>query len=198
VRVALQKVEAELDRRRIAQDDETGQDASVTRPRAQERAGRTRPTPPEVARRAAEKDPAFAVNVAALEAVRPVERTIGEFTPEMRADSTLEWLRANKPDLVIFTEPAFGSVKMSPEAQDEYEFRELEALREQLDRQDRAAARDASEPDQQERGARARARQPASWSRWAHPGRLRGRASRARAASPRFGCRSASGCCHVT
>ncbi|MCX4677621.1 hypothetical protein OG413_20325 [Streptomyces sp. NBC_01433] len=52
-----------------------------------------------------------------------------------RRDSTLEWLRANKPDLVIFTEPAFGSIKMSPEAQDEYEFRELEALREQLDRQ---------------------------------------------------------------
>ncbi|MFD7334914.1 hypothetical protein ACFV98_02775 [Streptomyces violascens] len=52
-----------------------------------------------------------------------------------RRDSTLEWLRANKSDLVIFTEPAFGSVKMSPEAQDDYEFRELEALREQLDRQ---------------------------------------------------------------
>lgn len=52
-----------------------------------------------------------------------------------RRDSTLEWLRANKPDLVIFTEPAFGSIKMSPEAQEEYEFRELEALREQLDRQ---------------------------------------------------------------
>ncbi|NGO67069.1 hypothetical protein [Streptomyces boncukensis] len=52
-----------------------------------------------------------------------------------RRASTLEWLRANKPDLVIFTEPAFGSVKMSPEAQEEYEFRELEALREQLDRQ---------------------------------------------------------------
>ncbi|MFC9280837.1 hypothetical protein, partial [Streptomyces collinus] len=52
-----------------------------------------------------------------------------------RRGSTLEWLRANKPDLVIFTEEAFGSIKMSPEAQDEYEFRELEALREQLDRQ---------------------------------------------------------------
>ncbi|MEU8540895.1 hypothetical protein AB0C52_13060 [Streptomyces sp. NPDC048717] len=52
-----------------------------------------------------------------------------------RRDSTLEWLRANKPDLVIFTEPAFGSIKMSPEAQEAYEFRELEALREQLDRQ---------------------------------------------------------------
>ncbi|NUL21834.1 hypothetical protein [Streptomyces lunaelactis] len=52
-----------------------------------------------------------------------------------RRDSTLEWLRANKSDLVIFTEPAFGSIKMSPEAQDDYEFRELEALREQLDRQ---------------------------------------------------------------
>ncbi|MFD7505394.1 hypothetical protein [Streptomyces sp. NPDC059850] len=52
-----------------------------------------------------------------------------------RRGSTLEWLRANKPDLVIFTEEAFGSIKMSPEAQDEYEFRELEGLREQLDRQ---------------------------------------------------------------
>ncbi|MER5301319.1 hypothetical protein ABT039_17855 [Streptomyces lasiicapitis] len=52
-----------------------------------------------------------------------------------RRDSTLEWLRANKADLVIFTEPAFGSIKMSPEAQEDYEFRELEALREQLDRQ---------------------------------------------------------------
>ncbi|MFF4543628.1 SNF2-related protein [Streptomyces sp. NPDC001406] len=52
-----------------------------------------------------------------------------------RRSSTLEWLRANKPDLVIFTEEAFGSIKMSPEAQEEYEFRELEALREQLDRQ---------------------------------------------------------------
>ncbi|MEU5425566.1 hypothetical protein AB0H73_08145 [Streptomyces olivoreticuli] len=50
-------------------------------------------------------------------------------------NSTLEWLRANKPDLVIFTEPAFGSIKMSPEAQEVYQFRELEALREQLDRQ---------------------------------------------------------------
>ncbi|MET7573398.1 DEAD/DEAH box helicase family protein [Streptomyces sp. NPDC005492] len=52
-----------------------------------------------------------------------------------RRSSTLEWLRANKPDLVIFTEEAFGSIKMSPEAQEEYEFRELESLREQLDRQ---------------------------------------------------------------
>ncbi|MFI6686614.1 hypothetical protein [Streptomyces sp. NPDC050485] len=52
-----------------------------------------------------------------------------------RRDSTLEWLRANKSDLVIFTEPAFGSIKMSPEAQDDYEFRVLEDLREQLDRQ---------------------------------------------------------------
>ncbi|MFE3139645.1 hypothetical protein [Streptomyces scopuliridis] len=60
-----------------------------------------------------------------------------------RRDSTLEWLRANKPDLVIFTEPAFGSIKMSPEAQDDYEFRELEALREQLDRQ----YEDAENPD---------------------------------------------------
>ncbi|WP_435059851.1 hypothetical protein [Streptomyces sp. bgisy060] len=60
-----------------------------------------------------------------------------------RRDSTLEWLRANRPDLVIFTEPAFGSIKMSPEAQEEYEFRELEALREQLDRQ----YADAENPD---------------------------------------------------
>ncbi|MGI5337671.1 helicase-related protein [Streptomyces sp. CA-181903] len=60
-----------------------------------------------------------------------------------RRDSTLEWLRANRPDLVIFTEPAFGSIKMSPEAQEEYEFRELEALREQLDRQ----YEDASNPE---------------------------------------------------
>ncbi|WP_190128477.1 hypothetical protein [Streptomyces mashuensis] len=60
-----------------------------------------------------------------------------------RRDSTLEWLRANKPDLVIFTEPAFGSIKMSPEAQEEYEFRELQALREQLDRQ----YEDATNPD---------------------------------------------------
>ncbi|MFE0059918.1 hypothetical protein ACFWZ5_27890, partial [Streptomyces sp. NPDC059003] len=60
-----------------------------------------------------------------------------------RRDSTLEWLRANRPDLVIFTEPAFGSIKMSPEAQEEYEFRELEALREQLDRQ----YEDADNPD---------------------------------------------------
>ncbi|MGW2550109.1 hypothetical protein [Streptomyces sp. NPDC001635] len=52
-----------------------------------------------------------------------------------RRAGTLEWLRANKPDLVIFTEEAFGSIKMSPEAQEEYEFRELEALREQLERQ---------------------------------------------------------------
>ncbi|MFI1201624.1 hypothetical protein ACH4VR_19595 [Streptomyces sp. NPDC020883] len=60
-----------------------------------------------------------------------------------RRDSTLEWLRANKSNLVIFTEPAFGSIKMSPEAQEEYEFRELEALREQLDRQ----YEDAENPD---------------------------------------------------
>ncbi|GHG80284.1 hypothetical protein GCM10018779_61740 [Streptomyces griseocarneus] len=60
-----------------------------------------------------------------------------------RRDSTLEWLRANKPDLVIFTEPAFGSIKMSPEAQERYEFRALEALREQLDRQ----YEDATNPD---------------------------------------------------
>ncbi|MGW3626273.1 hypothetical protein [Streptomyces sp. NPDC000880] len=52
-----------------------------------------------------------------------------------RRASTLEWLRANKPDLVIFTEEAFGSIRMSPEAQEAYEFRELEALRAQLDRQ---------------------------------------------------------------
>ncbi|AKN68752.1 hypothetical protein QR97_02090 [Streptomyces sp. PBH53] len=60
-----------------------------------------------------------------------------------RRASTLEWLRANKPDLVIFTEPAFGSIKMSPEAQEEYEFLELEALKEQLDRQ----YEDASNPN---------------------------------------------------
>ncbi|MBZ6253607.1 hypothetical protein KVH27_35240 [Streptomyces olivaceus] len=60
--------------------------------------------------------------------------TSGDLAGDRRG-STLEWLRANKPDLVIFTEEAFGSIKMSPEAQDEYEFRELEALREQLDRQ---------------------------------------------------------------
>ncbi|MFH8466033.1 hypothetical protein [Streptomyces sp. NPDC017991] len=60
-----------------------------------------------------------------------------------RRDSTLEWLLANKPDLVIFTEPAFGSIRMSPEAQEDYEFRELEALREQLDRQ----YEDATNPD---------------------------------------------------
>lgn len=60
-----------------------------------------------------------------------------------RRASTLEWLRANKSDLVIFTEEAFGAIKMSPEAQDEYEFRELEALREQLDRQ----YADADNPD---------------------------------------------------
>ncbi|MGA5127719.1 SNF2-related protein [Streptomyces pseudogriseolus] len=60
--------------------------------------------------------------------------TSGDLAGDRRA-STLEWLRANKPDLVIFTEEAFGSIKMSPEAQEEYEFRELEALREQLDRQ---------------------------------------------------------------
>lgn len=52
-----------------------------------------------------------------------------------RRASTLEWLRANKPDLVIFTEEAFGSIKMSPEAQELYELRELTALRDQLDRQ---------------------------------------------------------------
>ncbi|MET8717350.1 hypothetical protein ABZV52_29740 [Streptomyces sp. NPDC004735] len=60
--------------------------------------------------------------------------TSADLAGEQRS-STLEWLRANRPDLVIFTEEAFGSIKMSPEAQDDYEFRELEALREQLDRQ---------------------------------------------------------------
>ncbi|WP_435244712.1 hypothetical protein [Streptomyces sioyaensis] len=52
-----------------------------------------------------------------------------------RRGATLEWLRANKHDLVIFTEEAFGSIKMSPEQQDEYELRELTALQEQLERQ---------------------------------------------------------------
>jgi N12 class adenine-specific DNA methylase len=45
---------------------------------------------------------------------------------------TLEWLRSNTPDLVIFTEEAFTSVRMSPEHQERYEFRELADLREQI------------------------------------------------------------------
>ena len=44
----------------------------------------------------------------------------------------LEWLRSNTPDLVIFTEGAFGSIRMSPEQQELYLFREIEALKEQL------------------------------------------------------------------
>ncbi|WTC60935.1 DEAD/DEAH box helicase family protein (plasmid) [Streptomyces cellulosae] len=47
----------------------------------------------------------------------------------------LEWLRANTPDLVIFTEGAFGSIRMSPEEQEKYLFREIEALKEQLKRE---------------------------------------------------------------
>lgn len=48
---------------------------------------------------------------------------------------TLEWLRANSPDLTLFTEPAFTSIKMSPEYQEWYEFREIESLREQIKRE---------------------------------------------------------------
>lgn len=47
----------------------------------------------------------------------------------------LEWLRANAPDLVIFTEGAFGSIRMSPEQQELFIFRELESLKEQLERE---------------------------------------------------------------
>lgn len=47
----------------------------------------------------------------------------------------LEWLRANTPDLVIFTEGAFRSIRMSPEQQELYLFRELESLKEQLERE---------------------------------------------------------------
>ncbi|MGY5099471.1 hypothetical protein [Streptomyces sp. 900105245] len=47
----------------------------------------------------------------------------------------LEWLRANSPDLVIFTEGAFGSIRMSPEQQELYLFREIESLKEQLERE---------------------------------------------------------------
>lgn len=47
----------------------------------------------------------------------------------------LEWLRSNTPDLVIFTEGAFGSIRMSPERQELYVFRELESLKEQLERE---------------------------------------------------------------
>ncbi|MFF6903368.1 hypothetical protein [Streptomyces hydrogenans] len=47
----------------------------------------------------------------------------------------LEWLRANSPDLVIFTEGAFQSIRMSPEQQELYLFRELESLKEQLERE---------------------------------------------------------------
>ena len=45
---------------------------------------------------------------------------------------TLEWLRSNTPDLTIFTEEAFTSIRMSPEYQEHYEFRELADLREQI------------------------------------------------------------------
>ncbi|MFJ9343772.1 hypothetical protein ACIRP0_31495 [Streptomyces sp. NPDC101733] len=47
----------------------------------------------------------------------------------------LEWLRSNTPDLVIFTEGAFQSIRMSPEQQELYLFRELETLKEQLERE---------------------------------------------------------------
>ncbi|MEW1551337.1 DUF6884 domain-containing protein [Streptomyces tsukubensis] len=47
----------------------------------------------------------------------------------------LEWLRSNTPDLVIFTEGAFQSIRMSPEQQELYVFRELESLKEQLERE---------------------------------------------------------------
>ncbi|QHC33858.1 hypothetical protein [Streptomyces sp. HF10] len=47
----------------------------------------------------------------------------------------LEWLRANSPDLVIFTEGAFQSIRMSPEQQELYLFREIESLKEQLERE---------------------------------------------------------------
>ncbi|MEV5049434.1 DEAD/DEAH box helicase family protein [Streptomyces griseoincarnatus] len=47
----------------------------------------------------------------------------------------LEWLRSNTPDLVIFTEGAFGSIRMSPEQQELYLFREIESLKEQLKRE---------------------------------------------------------------
>lgn len=56
-------------------------------------------------------------------------------------NQVLEWLRANTFDLVIFTEPAFASIKITPEAQEEYIFRELEALKEQVKRE-----RDLSHP----------------------------------------------------
>jgi N12 class adenine-specific DNA methylase len=45
---------------------------------------------------------------------------------------TLEWLRSNTPDLTIFTEGAFTSVKMSPEYQERYEFQDIDRLREQI------------------------------------------------------------------
>jgi N12 class adenine-specific DNA methylase len=45
---------------------------------------------------------------------------------------TLEWLRSNTPDLTLFTEGAFASIKMSPEYQEWYEFRELGNLRQRL------------------------------------------------------------------
>jgi N12 class adenine-specific DNA methylase len=47
----------------------------------------------------------------------------------------LEWLRSNTPDLVIFTEGAFQSIRMSPEQQELYLFREIESLKEQLERE---------------------------------------------------------------
>ena len=57
-------------------------------------------------------------------------------TSEMLADSgrrrILEWLRSNTPDLTIFTEGAFLSIKMSPEFQEWYEFQELGNLKQQI------------------------------------------------------------------
>ncbi|MBV6700247.1 hypothetical protein KV557_24610 [Kitasatospora aureofaciens] len=46
--------------------------------------------------------------------------------------ATLEWLRSNSPDLTLFTEGAFLKVKMSPEYQEQFEFREVQAVREQV------------------------------------------------------------------
>ncbi|MEV7028013.1 SNF2-related protein, partial [Kitasatospora sp. NPDC093558] len=54
---------------------------------------------------------------------------------EDRRRATLEYLRSNTPDLVIFTEPAFTSVRMSPEHQERYIFGEVERLKEQIKRE---------------------------------------------------------------
>ena len=66
--------------------------------------------------------------------------TSNELAGDNRA-RTLEWLRASRPDLVIYSEPAFASIKLSPEAQEEFLFRELDELREQINRE-----RDMSKP----------------------------------------------------